>query len=348
MAMKDIFNTAKEENLFHRNPHWLGGDGASSVDLGDGRVLWLFGDSFIAADDNSTRADATMVRNSIAIQTGNDPATAKMDFYWRESESAPPSSFFPESGDDTWLWPGHGIRLDDGSLLIFAMRIRETDHAADEQPDPLGFETVAYLAISIDNPDDNPADWHLQTLTPPDNQAGIIFGAGGVVKDDAYLYALGVRDAAPEKPVYAARWSLDSLAKQDMSGAEYWCGDKWKKNIDDAVPLFENAQTEMSLHYDPDRKEYLCIQTSGFGDTALTIRSAARPEGLWSEPETICDLPKSENKNLISYAGKAHPHLTAENGTLLSYVTNSLNIKDIFDDEALYYPRFVKFPAKKY
>ena len=104
----------------------------------------------------------------------------------------------------------------------------------------------------------------------------------------------------------------------------------------------------MSLHYDPDRGEYLCIQTEGFGDTSLTVRYAARPEGLWSEAETICDLPKSENKNLISYAGKAHPHLTAENGTLLSYVTNSLNIQDIFDDDALYYPRFVKFPAKKY
>jgi hypothetical protein len=33
--------------LFHGDRHWLGGDGAYSIDLGDNRVLWLFGDSFI-------------------------------------------------------------------------------------------------------------------------------------------------------------------------------------------------------------------------------------------------------------------------------------------------------------
>jgi len=346
MAMKDIFNTAKEESLFHKDPRWLGGDGASSVDLGDGRILWLFGDSFISRDENGTRIDATMVRNSIAIQTGTDPATAKMDFYWRENDDAPPSSFFPEDSDDTWLWPGHGIRLDDGSLLLFMMRVRETDTG--DTPDPLGFETVEYLAVAIDNPDTDPSRWHLQMLTPPDNKTGIIFGTAGLVKDDDHLYAFGVHDANPEKPVYAMRWNLDSLAQQDMSDAAYWCGDKWNKNSDNATPLFENAQTEMSLHYDPARKEYLCIQTNGFGDTSLTLRHAARPEGLWSEPEDICALPKSKNKDLITYTGKAHPHLTAENGTLLSYVTNSLNIQDIFDDPTLYYPRFVRVPSKKY
>lgn len=345
MAMKDIFNTAKEDTLFHKDPRWLGGDGASSLDLGDGRILWMFGDSFISGDENGTRTDAVMIRNSIAIQTGHDPATATMDFYWRENKNAPPSSFFPENTDGTWLWPGHGTRLDDGSLLLFAMRIRETDTGSGT-PDPLGFETVAYLAISIDNPDDPPAEWRLQMLTPPDSKNGILFGMAGAIKDNDYLYALGVRDADPDKPVYAARWSLNGLAQKDLNGIDYWNGRQWHKNITDAAPLFQDAQTEMSLHYDDGRKDYLCIQTSGFGDTSLTVRYAQHPEGPWSEPETVCDLPKSDNKNLISYAGKAHPHLAAENGTLLSYVTNSLEVQDIFNDPALYYPRFVKLPRK--
>ncbi|MEA2698994.1 MAG: hypothetical protein QOI66_3265, partial [Myxococcales bacterium] len=34
--------------LFRRDPRWLGGDAAFSVALGGDRILWLFGDSFIA------------------------------------------------------------------------------------------------------------------------------------------------------------------------------------------------------------------------------------------------------------------------------------------------------------
>jgi hypothetical protein len=31
--------------LFRGDAHWVGGDGCYSIDLGDGRVLWTFGDS---------------------------------------------------------------------------------------------------------------------------------------------------------------------------------------------------------------------------------------------------------------------------------------------------------------
>ena len=35
------------DGLFRRDPRWRGGDVASSLDLGQDRVLWLFGDSFV-------------------------------------------------------------------------------------------------------------------------------------------------------------------------------------------------------------------------------------------------------------------------------------------------------------
>jgi hypothetical protein len=36
------------DRLFHSDPRWLGADAAFSIDLGGGRVWWLFGDSFVA------------------------------------------------------------------------------------------------------------------------------------------------------------------------------------------------------------------------------------------------------------------------------------------------------------
>src|SRR5690606_24624691 len=70
--------------LFHRDARWLGGDAAYSVDLGDERTLWLFGGSFVATSERHVRGESTMVRNSVAVQTGAVPVTACMAFGWGE------------------------------------------------------------------------------------------------------------------------------------------------------------------------------------------------------------------------------------------------------------------------
>jgi hypothetical protein len=93
--------------LFRTDPKWLGSDDAYSVDLGNGRTLWLFDDSLISRTFMNTRRLATMIRNSVAIQSGTDPSAASIEFTWR-TRKGKPTSFFPEDGE-TWFWPGHGI-----------------------------------------------------------------------------------------------------------------------------------------------------------------------------------------------------------------------------------------------
>jgi hypothetical protein len=56
--------------LFRNDPSWLGADDAYSIDLGNGRVLWLFADTFIALRPGGTRHQSKMIRNSVAIQQG--------------------------------------------------------------------------------------------------------------------------------------------------------------------------------------------------------------------------------------------------------------------------------------
>ena len=48
---------------------WLGGDAAYSVRLGDGRSLWLFGDTFVGKPGASDRKGAAMIANSVALST---------------------------------------------------------------------------------------------------------------------------------------------------------------------------------------------------------------------------------------------------------------------------------------
>jgi hypothetical protein len=51
----------------------LGSDGAFSIDLGNGRTLWLFGDTLVVKKAGDTRKTAAFLHNTVAIQSGYDP-----------------------------------------------------------------------------------------------------------------------------------------------------------------------------------------------------------------------------------------------------------------------------------
>ena len=93
------------DKLFRSDPRWLGSDDAYSVDLGHERVLWLFGDTFINPDGSGSRKNATLSRNSVAIQKGYNPSLASIRFYWSTGRDGKPESFFRES-EEIWFWPG--------------------------------------------------------------------------------------------------------------------------------------------------------------------------------------------------------------------------------------------------
>ena len=166
------------EALFHQDPRWLGGDGVYSVDLGQGRVLWLFSDSFIATSSANTRSASRIVRNSIALQTGYDPATASRRFFWSASGNGP-DAFFIDPNSPKWFWPAHGVRIGN-MLLIFLTEIHPGTGG-------LGFAGSGWKAVAVDNPDATPDQWHVRSLVAP-NQFSLVVGSSVLVIGN-YLYA---------------------------------------------------------------------------------------------------------------------------------------------------------------
>jgi hypothetical protein len=125
------------DQLFHREPRWLGADAAFSVPLGGERVLWLFGDTFIATSNALERRASRMVRNTIAVQRGLDPSTADIEFQWGSG----PSSWIADE-PQRWFWPQHGVRLPAGPLVLFFSSVRST-------PDEgFGFEADGWIAVA--------------------------------------------------------------------------------------------------------------------------------------------------------------------------------------------------------
>jgi hypothetical protein len=105
----------------------LGSDGGFSIDLGNGRVLWSFGDTLVVKKAGDTRKTAAFVHNTVAIETGYDPSTAQMKYYRRRWGSR--MEIFPSEGR-VRMWPSHGIRIGN-RLVVFCSRIQNNPKKED-------------------------------------------------------------------------------------------------------------------------------------------------------------------------------------------------------------------------
>lgn len=325
---------AAADGLFRGDARWVGGDGAYSVDLGGGRILWLFGDSFVATTEARTRGRSKMIRNSVALQTGADPETALLRFYWRSGDGEEPESFLAEE-DGQWFWPEHGVRLGD-RLLVFWERLRGAGEG------PFGFEATAWIATVVDDPDAEPSAWTLRRATLPPAGLGIILGEAALVHEGR-LYVYGTRGRFHDAVL--ARFELEQAARGELGDPEWWQGGRFVRQSalrgepDTVVPWLA---PEFSVHFDAQRGRFLIVQTEGFGATALSAREAPRPEGPWSAPRTFFRPPESDWPSAFVYAGKAHPAVAADGALAVTYVPSSFEDRPPPVGDLLYWPRFVR------
>ena len=330
------------DKLFRNDYFWVGGDGAYSVDLGKGRILWMFGDSLIDPSGRHSRKSAgvKMIGNSIAIQTGCDPSTAKIRFYWRTGPDRLPAAFFAGSGGDRF-WPGHGIRIRD-RLLLFLMRVKNS-------PGGLGFQVCGWEAVLIRNPDDAPPDWKMTRLDTPSNKLHVIVGSAGVLSDGGFVYAYGSKEPGSAS-AYLVRWSGRDARNGQLLHAQWWDGRDWSETEPEgdnsAAPVFRGSGSEFTVHRDQQTGKLVMIQSAGFGPADIVMREADRPCGPWSKPERLYRPPEFHIPRIMIYQGKAHPGLAGAD-MVLTYSTNSLDLKNLFADTGIYYPRFVRVVSRK-
>lgn len=323
------------EALFHRDPRWMGGDGVYSIDLGNSRVLWLFGDSFIATSPNHTRSESKLVRNSAAIQTGYDPASASIHFFWSE-QNGEPSDFIIDPVSSRWLWPAHGVRLGN-RLILFLSEIASSSGG-------LGFTGKGWKAVAIDNPDANPDQWTMRFLDTP-NRFSLSVGTSVYVSGD-YLYAYAVPNEHPG-PIYLARWSLTEATEGNLTNIAWYMGARgWVPQStlsDRPTSLRGDGQAEFNVFPNLPHTPYLMVQTHGFGASVLAVSTASTLIGLWSGLQQFYRPPEADRDDIMIYSGKMHPMLTNSGSDFVaSYCTNSKDFNRLVQDTSLYYPRILK------
>jgi len=319
------------DRLFRSDPQWRGGDAAFSVDLGDGRVLWMFGDSFVDKKSGVTRRQSAFIRNSMAIQTGHDPSHAKIKFY-SAMRRGKPSDFAPSEGA-TWFWPLHGIRLGN-SLLLFYMRM-----ARDPSKNSLGFQSLGWNAYMVDNPDAEPSEWKLRKLEGPETRGRMLVGMS-VIRHGEHLYAYVLNDV--EHHAYLLRWPVNEAKAGRLSSPQWWCsaGEGWQENPALRQIVIRDAGSDFSVQRDPQGGGFIEVNSAGFGASTIVFRRAPHLEGTWSEPQKLYRPPESDAPDAFVYGGKTHPELSGAD-LIVTYTANGSDER-LATDMSIYFPRFVR------
>jgi len=327
--------------LFRSDPRWLGSDDAYSVDLQDGRTLWLFGDTFIDPGLTGSRREAHFIRNSIGIQTGSDPSSASIDFHWGHTQAGEPRSFF-EAHHPEWLWPLDG-RVVDGVLHLCFMKVRSpSPQASSVSPieewrrrGPLGFfDVYDWHAVIVRNFAEPVDAWKLERVTVPDS-AGIICGAA-LLRHGQYLLSYGWKG----RHGFLCRWPAATGGVDISQAPEWWDGRTWTADPESAALALARCTTEFTVHQSASGK-FIQLQVIGIQTGDLEVRWSDAPEGPWSDPYPVYRAPESERAGVFVYAAKAHMQLSGA-PLVCTYASNGPDVDYTLDDLSIYYPRFVR------
>lgn len=293
---------------------WTGGDATYSIPLPDGRVLWLFGDSFMGTvKADRSRPSTGLVRNSFVVQDGNTLTTLP--------GAASAYLVPPEAG--WWYWPGHGLAHGD-TLQVMMFGFKSTGSGgwdfAYSSLDVFTFHLPDFTLISRERKGTDPAT---------------NYGAC-VMEDGGYTYLYGSEKAGFSKFLHVAR-----VPGHDLNGTwEYFNGTGWSSDPAASARVFANVSDEFTVFKHLNRY-YLLTQHHILGGE-IYLYDSDNPAIGFDHKRTVYCTPQSNQGNLFTYNAFAHTEFINDGELLVSYNVNSSNFGDLFSNADNYRPFFVR------
>lgn len=341
LAHKDLVFT----KFFRQTNGWAAGDVATSVPLSDGRVLWLFGDSYVDQFDAKTGTLPCVfnARNAVLLQETQDdmhPQTLRNDQAGNRSFFHPPGA----KPGSAWpcLWPGTGFQEAD-IIYIYLMEMQQTP-----QGGMWGFKVIGQYWAKMSFP-------KLKIIGYVKLPAfdGINFVCG-FVKDQSsgFTYAFGDRQHFTGSDVFVARFPT----RRPESAWSFWDGKGWGGNVTNAAPIAQ--ATSSSVNVCRVRGKYLLITTafSVACDQGRDIyaSSSSRPTGPFSPRQTIFAVNDTvEGHYPFFYSAVAHPEFISDRDELLiTYCINGYEpdvptcVNGRMNPD-FYRPRAIRFPLNQ-
>lgn len=362
--------------VFTRTEGWTGGDAAGTVDLGDGRTLWMFADSWIGGVAEGQHAPGShMVNNVIAVHGSSDlgkcraPDYKDIKFHWGpDDDNGKPSAWIkPENPiRKEWYWfNGSGCVIPGpygkDRLVMFLFKL--TDRG--EEGSPWNFQGIGCAMAIVDNMNEPPEEWIVRQIQIPYSyqikpQSGdTVFritnwGVSTYLPEqesfkspERKLFIFGIDDTNPaDKHLLLAR--VDPMDIEDLNKWEYYARDSdWSGKMEDAVSVADGLVSELSVdaYKENGRARLILIQSEPMFGHRILARTADKPEGPWSEPIAVYTVPGLDRgKEYFTYAAKGHLHLSCRDELLVTYIINSMDFWEAAGDASIYRPRFVRVP----
>jgi hypothetical protein len=297
-------------------PGWTGGDGAVSAPLPDGRVLWLFGDTFLGTvgADGSRPPGSPMVRNTAVVQDGSELTTVA---------GGGTRPLFQTGRDDQWFWPGVP-KAEGDAVRVFLARFERTGSGAwDYRFAGTSIATLSLPGLAV------------RSIAP--GPAGPVAWGTGTLDDGDWTYVYGVEDRQAVKYLHVARAPRGHL----LDAWEYYTGSGWSTDPAASARVFDQAAPLTSVVRVGDA--YALIGQESFFGRHVYAWTAPTPVGTWAARRTIYTTPDL-GADIYTYNPSAHPELSGDGGLLVSYNVNSFEFADVLADAAAYRPRFFRIP----
>ncbi|MFF7948537.1 DUF4185 domain-containing protein [Streptomyces griseorubiginosus] len=332
-----------------RADDWTGGDGTHSVRLPDGRVLWLFSDTYLGAvhgppnpfgEPYSWRdTTAPLVRNSAVLMRGG------------RLESTLPAPLFPDPAPNQWRWPV-AARVEPRSPGSAEQVVRVLLWVRTTGPYPwiYGVPTATEVAtLSLPDLRVESVTKVLDEQRVEDPSRRVLFGTT-LVEDGEWTYVFGGDDGRAASrnasSAYVARVPVGGLA--EPGAWEYWDGSAWTTGARPRPVLGDGRRTGVGSAFSVVRQDgtyVLFTMAAGTkGLAAVTSYWACSPTGPWHGPDGDFTPPLPSGQ-VAAYNPQTHPAVSGGGRPVLSYDVNWLETAgasaQLNRNVSLYRPRFV-------
>ncbi|MFE5917594.1 DUF4185 domain-containing protein [Streptomyces sp. NPDC056468] len=334
-----------------RTDDWTGGDGTHSVRLPDGRVLWLFSDTYLGqvysppnpfGESHTWReATAPLVRNSAVVMRDG------------RLERTLATPLFPDPAPNQWRWPV-AARVEPRSpgSSERVLRVLLWVRAAGQPPWIFGVPTATEVAtLTLPDLRVESVVKVLDQQLVPDPSRRVLFGTT-LVEEDGWTYVFGGDDgqaaSRPASHAYVARVPEGKLA--EPGAWRYWNGSEWAgSGARPRAVLGDGQRTGVGSAFSVARVRgtyVLFTMAAGTkGLTTVTSYWACSPAGPWHGPTKDFSPALPQGGQVAAYNPQMHPELSDDGRLVLSYDVNWLETggaaAQLSRNVSLYRPRFV-------
>ena len=328
--------------VFPIHDGWLGGDGDLSVLLADGKILWIFSDSFVGSPGQDRRDQVAMISNSVAVMQCQ--GKAEIHYYWRKNSEQGPEPVFRSFTSRYKYWPQHAFLIG-SDLYVILLKVAPRPESA--PGDIFNFRLAGWSLAKIHDPgSDTPDQWNIELY--PWSQVFPVRGSLGGIVSDGFVYLIveggnGQQWLAriPEGDIGEPATHLEYLTENR----------KWENDpADSRRQVLFIGDAPNSVNYYNDIGKWVMITGPGFLTNRIRMRTAPELTGPWSEERVIFECPEQTpgsplyDPENFCYAGQAHPEFydTRTHSLLITYDWNVSDFGKLLSNMDIYIPRVVR------